>query len=67
MPDRMVITKDGRIFLVELKREGESLSPLQIVWHKKAFIRGVEVVVLHGEAEIRQWASTVAKPERNRA
>jgi hypothetical protein len=63
MPDRIVLAPGGRIFLVELKRENEKPTPIQEEWHKRAWIRGVKVVVLTGEDEIRQWASSVASPE----
>lgn len=59
IPDRLVLAPGGRIFLVELKREGEKPTPIQEDWHKRAWVRGTRVVVLHGEAEIRQWARTV--------
>ena len=63
VPDRLVLAPGGRIFLVELKRENEKPTPIQEEWHKRAWIRGTRVVVLHGEAEIRRWASSVNRPE----
>lgn len=63
MPDRIVLAPGGRIYLVELKRLGEKPTPIQEEWHKRAWVRGTRVVVLHGEEEIRQWASSVARPE----
>jgi hypothetical protein len=65
MPDRIVLAPGGRIYLVELKREGEKPTPIQEEWHKRAWIRGTKVVVLHGEAEIRQWCGNVGRPEGN--
>lgn len=62
MPDRIVLAPGGRIFLVELKRTGEKPTPIQEDWHSRAWVRGTQVVVLHGEAEIRRWVSTVVSP-----
>lgn len=54
LPDRMIII-GGQIYLVELKRKGERLRPLQRFIHEKILRRGVQVSVLHGEAEIDAW------------
>lgn len=43
IPDRLIITKEGRIFFVELKIGNNSLSPLQEYWFKKLKKRNVLV------------------------
>lgn len=52
-PDRVVLL-DGAVHLVELK-EGTSLSPAQVLWHRRAAERGVHVHVVTGSAEARSW------------
>lgn len=62
MPDRLVLFPGGRIYLVELKRERGfgKLRPDQQVWHSKAAILGVQVVVLYGKGEILDWVREVS-------
>ena len=45
----------GRVYLVELKRKGEKLSPIQEVWHSRLRQMGHSPVVLHGRSEIIEW------------
>lgn len=64
MPDRLVLLPPkygphGRIFLVELKQEGERPSEIQKVWHQRARALGVEVVVLRGAGEVVAWIQSV--------
>lgn len=54
-PDRIVIMPPGLLILVELKADGESLSPAQVLWHRRARERGVIVEVVTGSAEARVW------------
>jgi hypothetical protein len=53
-PDRIVIL-DGTTYLVELKADGGTLDPAQVVWHRRAADRGVHVYVVTGAAEARTW------------
>lgn len=53
-PDRIVLL-GGRIYLVELKADGGTLDPAQVVWHRRAAERGVVVQVVTGSAEARAW------------
>lgn len=53
-PDRMVLFR-GRIFLVELKRDGGSLREDQTVWHRKARARGVRVHTVFGRDGVLTW------------
>lgn len=55
VPDRLVILPGGRIFLVELKTTNGRVSPIQAEWHKQAKMRGVDVILLKGRAEIVDW------------
>jgi hypothetical protein len=55
VPDRLVILPGGQIFLVELKTTNGRVSPIQEEWHKKAAMRGVNVVLLKGREEIVDW------------
>ena len=35
IPDRLILTADGRLMFVETKRPGEQLRPEQVAWQKK--------------------------------
>lgn len=59
IPDRLVFFPQGKLYLVELKREGESPSPVQVVWHGRLREMGHEVIVLRGRAEILDWLRQV--------
>ena len=54
IPDRMVVIF-GKIYLVELKAEHGSLSAIQLHRHGQLRERGVDVVVLIGRKEVREW------------
>lgn len=58
-PDRIVLMPGGRIFLVELKKLGGELSPIQRYWHRRAARYGTEVVVLHGRKEMKAWLASL--------
>lgn len=45
-PDRMVLFPFGRIYLVELKREGKKPEPAQALWHSRAYEMGHVVHVI---------------------
>ena len=51
VPDRIVITPDGRVYFVELKKEGGSLSPIQRYMHGVFRRHNVEVYTLTGLQE----------------
>jgi hypothetical protein len=55
VPDRLVVLPGGRLYLVELKREGGSVSPIQSVWHHKIRRLGGRVIVLAGRSEAARW------------
>lgn len=42
VPDRMILTKDGRVKFVELKQPGKKLRPDQRVWANKLIGMGFE-------------------------
>lgn len=70
IPDRLVILPGGRIFLVELKRVGGTLSPIQEHYHAQLRDLGVEPIVLAGADAVAEWldaqqnaARTNAEPE----
>ena len=54
IPDRLVIW-EGRVYLVELKRPGGRVRPIQVAWHNRARQTGVEVVLLSGTVEVAAW------------
>lgn len=60
VPDRLVLLPGGRIYLVELKAENGSLSPIQKVWHSRAAAKGTHVAVLTGRTQVTAWLETVA-------
>lgn len=55
IPDRMVILPGGRLFLVELKAAGGTLSPKQRLVHAEMAELGTHVTVLTGADEIDRW------------
>lgn len=70
IPDRLVFFPGGRLFLVELKRKDEDLSPIQRVWHARLMDRyQIGVHVLHGQDEIIAWCRAVvgATPDLSKA
>lgn len=54
-PDRLVLTSDGMMYLVELKTETGKLSPRQLLWHEEASKRGIKVHTLFGLERIKHW------------
>lgn len=59
-PDRLVIL-NGRMFLVELKRESGELSRIQEIWHARSAERGVPVHVVYGREGMRAWLTAVVE------
>lgn len=60
-PDRIVMFPHGRIFFVELKRQGGRLSPAQVLWHQRAYEMGHVVHVLDSREMVDAfilWGST---------
>lgn len=55
VPDRMVMTPGGGIWLVELKTEKGRLSKAQELWHSKAAKLGTQVFVAYGRAGVDGW------------
>lgn len=55
VPDRVVLWGSGKATLVEVKQTKGKRSPAQVVWHRKALALGIDVVVLHGADEVREW------------
>ena len=46
IPDRLVMTGDGRVMFVELKRPGQRLRPEQEAWQGKLKRMGFEAVMI---------------------
>ena len=61
IPDRLAVFPKGRMYLVELKTETGSLSPIQMHWHSRMSERGVHVYTLYGEAQIKAWVAWVVE------
>lgn len=61
VPDRLVLFPGGRMYLVELKREGGVLRPIQRVWHQRIRKMGTRVIVLSGRTEILEWLRQVVE------
>jgi hypothetical protein len=59
VPDRIVITPSGRIYFVELKKEGGRLSPIQRYMHGVFCRHGVEVYTLTGLRECLDFVREV--------
>ena len=54
-PDRIVVFPRGRIYFVELKRPGGSLSPMQKLWHQRLREMGHEVHVLDSRETVSRF------------
>lgn len=55
VPDRIVFLPGGRVYFVELKREGESLRPRQRYVHKKLRAINTEVFTLKGVDDVQEF------------
>ena len=54
-PDRIALLPDGVIRFIELKADGGSLDPAQVLWHRRALALGTVVHVVTGAVEARTW------------
>ena len=63
VPDRIVIKNPNRIIFVELKRDGETPTPLQKHIHKKLRALGCEVWVVVGMKEVIEFVREVFPDE----
>lgn len=59
LPDRLVMMPGGRMYLVELKAVGGSLSPIQVVWHERAAEIGTIVATLTGREQVTAWIASL--------
>lgn len=59
VPDRLVVFPGGRMYLVELKTEDGTVSPIQRHWHARLAARGAPVHVLFGLKQMNQWIGHV--------
>lgn len=57
VPDRLVLTPAGGMFLVELKTETGRLSKAQELWHARANRLGTQVHVAKGRAGVDAWVA----------
>lgn len=57
VPDRLVLTPAGGMFLVELKTETGRLSKAQELWHTRANRLGTQVHVAKGPAGVDAWVA----------
>jgi hypothetical protein len=61
VPDRLVLFPGGRMYLVELKRDGGALRPIQELWHNRMRRLGTNVHVLYGREGIVRWLAQVVE------
>lgn len=61
-PDRVVLMPGGQVILVEIKAEGGTLHPAQLLWHHRAAALGVHVEVVTGAEEARSWEPLARPP-----
>jgi hypothetical protein len=60
LPDRMVLLPHGRIYFVELKREGDGeVSAIQLKRHRDLTLRGFTVAVLWSKPEVDDWLASL--------
>ncbi len=62
VPDDLVVLPGNRLLLVELKKKGGVLRPVQAAFHRRLRGLGVTVHVLRGLAEVDRWLSTLDEP-----
>lgn len=67
MPDRLIITKTGGVFLVELKTEKGRLSKIQKAQIKKLRDKGVKVFITYGFNEVEDFLKEVERYDRARS
>ena len=61
IPDRLVIMPGGHMFLVELKSDGGTVSPIQAVWHGRIEKLGVAVHVVRGRAGVLDFLRRITE------
>ena len=61
MPDRLVVLA-GKVFLVEVKTEIGTLSPLQERAIKKLSRAGADVYIVYGKRGVEQFVDDILKP-----
>ncbi len=59
VPDRIVLTPDGRIIFIELKTEIGRLSKIQRWVVSEMQLRGADVRVLHGLDQVKEFLQEV--------
>lgn len=59
VPDRIIITPDGRTIYVELKTEVGRLSAMQEWQHKELKKRNIDVRVLKGLNQVKEFVKEV--------
>lgn len=64
VPDRLVFVPGGKLLLVELKRPGKKLRPLQKVWKKKFEALGFIHFVVASDEDILALAGIVKAIKR---
>lgn len=63
VPDRIVVTADGRVFFVELKTAAGRLSSVQRYRQRELERRGAQVRTLYGPEQVRQFIAEVTPDE----
>lgn len=63
VPDRILITPDGRVYFVELKTEVGRLAKIQRWQRDEMAKRGIDVKVLHGWPAVREFLEEVMPNE----
>ena len=59
VPDRLVITPDGKVHFAELKRKGKLLRPLQVMQARRLAKNHVKVHLVDGMEAIRAFLQEV--------
>lgn len=58
LPDRLVLTRDGKHYFVELKRPEGTLSAIQREYHRRLQKRGHTVLVLWDFHDVDKFVNT---------
>ena len=62
VPDRLVFLPGGRIFLVELKKPGEKLTPLQTSMSHKFIKLGFTYYVIDSYEKVEEMINEIQSP-----
>lgn len=54
VPDRLLLSTDGRAVFIEFKAPGKKPTPLQVAWHTKLRALGFEVYVIDNVSEFER-------------